>query len=338
MSHRYLIGVDMGGTNIKAGVVTLDGKVIARRRVSTNVIAGKEAVIHRVVEVIGSLLQEVNLSSRDIVAVGIGAAGLFDIRKGLVLTSPNFPGWENFPLREKVSTELENVWEGWVDGDSPRRVPVVVDNDATAAAVGEKLFGVGRNVSSLVLFTLGTGVGGGIILDGKPWRGRHGGAGELGHMTIEPAGPLCKCGNRGCLEALSSASAVARDIRERVISGMMSSVLQRVELLDEIDGKVIADAAEEGDVLAREALERAGRYLGIGIANVVNIFDPDMVVVGGGLSGAGDLIMEPAREEFRKRSFPGTARTVEIVLAGLGQDAGVVGAAACALIETGISR
>lgn len=304
------VGVDIGGTKVAAGVVDGQGQVLARvRRLTPS--RDPEAVEATIVEVVAELQ-----ASYEVTAVGIGAAGFVDSDRARVMFAPHL-AWRNEPLCDAVASTLG--------------LPVVVENDANAAAWAEWRFGAGVGQDRLVCVTLGTGIGGGIVFDGKLQRGRYGMAGEFGHMVVVPDGQRCECGNRGCLEQYASGNVLGREARELARAGSPVTVplVKRVGGdVDALAGPVITAAARDGDPAAVELFEQVGRWLGIGLANLAAALDPGLFVIGGGVSDAGELLLGPARESFRRtltgRGFRPEAR---IVTARLGPGAGLVGAA-----------
>lgn len=314
--RKHLIGVDIGGTKIMGGVVSDDGELLMSFKKPIPATSA-QVLVEVVKEVIGELLTR----NPDVLGIGLGVAGLVDWEEGMVIFSPNLP-LKGVPLREKVHKCFG--------------LPTFVDNDANVAALGEWCYGAGGGASNLVFIILGTGIGGGIIIDGKVYRGTRGYAGEIGHMVVDPQGPLCGCGNHGCLEALASGQAIAARAKEAITGGRASSILELAGgKVEDITAKTVTTAAGKEDVLGREILSEAGRMLGIGLANLANVFDPEIIVVGGGLAEAGELILSPAREELEKRVMNLDSRGVEIVQAKLGTEAGVIGAATMALEEMG---
>lgn len=304
------VGVDIGGTKVAAGVVDVEGRVLARARRSTPS-RSPRAVQEMITEVVSVLRED-----HGVVAVGIGAAGFVDVERSRVLFAPHL-AWRQEPLRDAVSAAVG--------------LPVIVENDANAAAWAEWRFGVGRGESHLVCVTLGTGIGGGIVMDGEVRRGRHGMAGEFGHMVVVPDGLRCECGNRGCLEQYASGNVLGREARElaRAGSPVTVSLMERVDGdVDALVGPLITEAARDGDPCAVELFEEVGRWLGIGLANLAAVLDPGMFVIGGGVSEAGELLLRPVRESFR-RTLTGRGFRPEprIVSAALGPEAGLVGAA-----------
>jgi len=244
----------------------------------------------------------------------MAAAGVIDMKKGIVTLSPNLPGWCNIPLRSIVEEKYQ--------------VNTFLVNDADAAALAEHDFGAGRGVENLVYITVSTGIGGGVIINGGLYSGSSGGAGEIGHMTIDVNGAKCNCGNIGCLEILASGTAVAKEARRRLSQGEKSALTEMVKgKFRSITAKEVSLVAQDGDPLALEVIGQAVNYLGVGMVNLVNIFNPEMIIVGGGMAKMGDLLFEPVRQVVRERAFPLLAQTVRIVPAQLGDDAGVFGAA-----------
>ncbi|MGQ9570155.1 MAG: ROK family protein [Thermodesulfovibrionales bacterium] len=299
MTKRLAIGVDIGGTNLRLALVTKDGEVI--RKV-------KEPVSEGVIDLTLRLAE--GFFNEEIAGIGLGVAGLIDREGGSVIISPNLPAVEGVSL---VNTIKEKF-----------RVPVFIENDANAAAFGEKWIGIGKEFSNFVLFTLGTGIGGGIIQDKKLLKV----AAEIGHITIHADGEKCHCGNSGCLESYAS----ARAILSNAMSALENS---RESLLKELckgnyyklTAEDIHRAAHEGDILAREVLKDAGRNLGIGIASIINVMSPEAIILAGGLTGAWDIYIQEAIREASKRSFKELFSKVKIIPSLLGDDAGVIGSA-----------
>jgi glucokinase len=313
---RLAIGVDIGGTKVLAGLVDERGEVIVRARRPTPS-RDPRAVERTIAEVVKELSTSDQIgSAREICGVGIGAAGFVDADRAKVLFAPHL-AWRNEPLRDAVTAAVG--------------LPVIVENDANAAAWAEWRFGAGRGETRLVCVTLGTGIGGGIVLDGVVQRGRWGMAGEFGHMVVVPDGRRCECGNRGCLEQYASGNVLGREARELAAAGSPVT-MQLVERVggdhSALVGPLITQAAREGDATAIELFEEVGRWLGIGLANLAAALDPGMFVIGGGVSDAGELLLAPARESFRKTlTGRGFRPMPQIVKAALGPEAGLVGAA-----------
>ncbi|HEX6918124.1 MAG TPA: ROK family glucokinase [Phycicoccus sp.] len=310
---QLAVGVDIGGTKVAAGVVDTAGRVLVRARRDTP----HRSTSPRVVEdTIVSAVEEVLGRVGEVVAVGIGAAGFVAADRATVVFAPHL-SWRNEPLRQALGERLE--------------VPIFVDNDANAAVWAEHRFGAGRGESHLVMVNLGTGIGGGIVLDGRVMRGRFGIAGEFGHMQVVPDGIRCECGNRGCWEQYASGNALVREARALMSAGspVVSDLFDRVGgRPEELTGPLVTEAARDGDPLARELLGEIGRWLGVGIADLAAALDPGTFVIGGGVSAAGDLLLGPAREAFRRQlTGRGYRPEAAIVAAELGNEAGIVGAA-----------
>ncbi len=319
---KPVLAVDLGGTRLAAAIVSAEGKIIYREDSLTLAGEGPRAVIDRLFSVLDRLLRPQGLASSHPVAIGLGIAGIVDVLSGRVVSGPHLPGWHNVPLRDTVAQKYS--------------LPVHLLNDASAAALGEHRYGAGRGAGNLVLLTLGTGIGGGIIIDGRLYQGALGTAGEIGHMSIDAGGEEDVCGNVGCLETFVSGPAIATAARRRLADGGKSSLLEAAAgQPDGVTAEKVGDAARRGDALGRDVIRRAGAYLGIGLVNVVNIFNPEMIIIGGGLAGLGSLLLDPARRVVRERAFSPPARAVRIVPARLGNDAGLIGAAACALDSPG---
>ncbi len=308
-----VLAIDLGGTKIRAAIVSRQGQVIAREYYPTLAAEGPEPVIGRILAAIDRLLKP-----REAVplprCISLAVAGAIDYERGLITVSPNLPGWRNVPLRGMVKERCG--------------LETFLINDANAAALGEHSFGAGKGVNNLIYMTVSTGIGGGIIINGELYSGASGSAGEIGHMTIDVSGPVCRCGNTGCLEMFASGRAMAGEAIKRIGNGESSSLTEMVRgKIESITAETISIAAQGGDSLAVEVVSRAATYLGVGMANLVNIFNPEMIIVGGGVSGMGDLLLNPAREVVEKRAFPISAQAVRIVRGQLGDEAGVLGAA-----------
>jgi glucokinase len=311
-AKKPVLAIDLGGTKIITAIIS--SKVTAKEYQLTLAEEGPQSVIKRVLSMIDHLLSLRNLAPSQLDSISIAAAGAIDIEKGLVTLSPNLPGWRDIPLRDMVGEKYG--------------VNTFLINDASAAALGEHHFGAGKGVNNLVMLTVGTGIGGGIIINGKLYSGPSGSAGEIGHMTIDVNGPKCSCGNIGCLERLVSGTAVAEEAIRRLSQGEKSSLAEfGGGKIKSITAEKVSLAAQNGDSLALEVISKAATYLGIGLVNLVNIFNPEMIIIGGGLAKVGDLLLEPARRVVRERAFQLSTRLVRIVPAQLGDDAAVLGAA-----------
>ena len=313
-SSLPVIAVDLGGSKIAVSIVSPEYQILAREHHATPARQGVDAVINCIIAAVGRIIASQGVALSQLGGISVAAAGAIDSRTGMVSLSPNLPGWHDIPLgaiiREKLGAK---TW---------------LINDANAAALGEHYLGVARGLKSLIYLAVGTGIGGAIIIAGRLYTGASGSAGEIGHMTIDVNGPRCECGNTGCLETLASGKAIAREAIRRISAGEGSSLAEIVGgRLAGITAKEVASAAQRGDALASSVLSGAAAYLGVGMVNLVNIFNPEMIVVGGGLSHLGDLLLSPARQMVRERAFPVSARAVRIVGTELGDSAGLLGAA-----------
>lgn len=320
MKKKFAIGVDLGGTNIVCAIVNYDGKIVSSLKTPTLAERGKEATIKRIIEAIHKNIAQSAIAPANIMGIGIGAPGPLDVKRGIINFAPNLPGWRDVPLKKILEDEFN--------------IKVILENDANAAAWGEKCFGAGQGINNLVCFTLGTGIGGGIIIDNKVYHGNNYGAAELGHMTVNKDGPKCNCGNNGCLEAYSSAIGIKNRIRDRIKKGVKSQFLNldNIESIESISLKSIFEAARQGDKLTSTIVEEAISYLGIAIANITNILNPEMVILVGGITNEGDKLLNPIREEVKKRAFYTNYKFLKIVIGELGDNAGVLGAAALAWV------
>jgi len=302
------VGVDVGGTKIAAGVVSPEGEVRASVRRPT------PHSPEKLVEAIVGAIEEV-MEGQEVGAACLAVPGHILAQEDRVVFSANLHAIEGIPLRDRIEPEIG--------------VPLAIENDASAAAWGEFRFGAGREVEHLVFLTLGTGIGGGVISHGVLLRGAQGAGGELGHVTVHATGPRCACGNRGCLEALASGTAIGRRGGEAAF-GRPDSALGRIAARRRVLGEDVTELARTGDEAAISVLEKTGTWLGIGLAGFVSIFNPDVVAVGGGAMAAGEMILAPARREIRLRARPPSRDLVEVQPATLGPESGVLGAAALA--------
>ncbi|MFA5026506.1 MAG: ROK family protein [Candidatus Methylomirabilota bacterium] len=308
-----VLAIDIGGTKLAAGVVDAAGTMRARTEVPTRAAEGLEPVLGRIIDLGRETLARAEGSGLAVQRIGVGCAGPVDRQRGMVRNPPNLPGWEQVPLRERIRAVFG--------------LPTILENDANAAALGEYRYGAGRGAGSLVYYTVSTGIGGGIVLGGRLWHGFADAAGEVGHMTVQPDGPRCGCGNRGCLEAVASGPSMVRRAREALQAGRTSRLGSRPDFT----ARELAAAVREGDELAAEIWSEAVRCLGIGVAAVINILAPERIVIGGGISRAGDLLFAPLRDEVRRRVKLPPLESIPILPAALGPDVGILGAAAVAL-------
>lgn len=342
----FAIGVDLGGTNLRIAAVDSNGKVLEKITTSTEVARGRDQVIREMCSAIQQTATKFR-SGAELAGIGIGVPGIIELQTGMLRQSPNLPGWHDYPVRDEIEQRLQTT--------------VVLENDANVAALGEKWMGAAASVDDMCMFTLGTGVGGGLVLNGQIWHGMTGMAGELGHINVEPDGPPCNCGSRGCLEQLASATAVKRMAIEAVATGRAPELARAMNAEPEFSSKVVHQMAMQGDEPAREIFRRVGDALGVVLADVINIFNLPMYVIGGGVSSAWDAFAPAMMERVRKNGYvylatapaesaPGVQgsnvpdealparHTTIITRAMLGSDAGLMGAARLPMIATGKRR
>jgi glucokinase len=338
----FSIGVDLGGTNLRIAAVSADGQLLEKVTLGTKVALGRDHVISEMCEAIQRLSAQYKETGK-LLGAGIGVPGIIDMQTGMLRKSANLPGWEEFPVRAEIERRLG--------------ARVVLENDANVAALGEQWLGAARGVPNMAVVTLGTGIGGGIVLNGKIWHGMNGMSGEFGHVTLEPEGHICGCGNRGCAEQYASASAIVRMAREAIASGEASTFAAAASSDPEFGAKSIYNLAIQGDEHARRIFRNFGRYLGMLLADLVNVLNLDMYVIGGGVSSAWDAYAPNMFEELRERSLvyaataavnplmndvskhegasaqteSRTERKTIITRALLGSDAGLYGAARAAV-------
>jgi glucokinase len=315
MENIYL-GIDVGGTAIKAGAVTSEGSIMEKQTLATEVDQGVDHVVGRIADVIKRLSAALT-SNTTIAGIGLGIPGQIDTEKGILINSPNLPDFNNIDVPARLTSYVN--------------LPIVWDNDANLAALGEFIYGAGKQVSEMMLITLGTGIGSGLILRGEIYHGCKGFGGEFGHLTINPQGPACNCGSQGCVEAYAGTQGIIRTFREIIQAGTESILQEKIN--NDLTPKHISDAANKGDKAALETFNRIGFYLGVGLAGVVNLLNPAMIVVGGGIAKAGNLILEPVQKTVKQYSLIGPGKIIQIVPAQLGNTAGLIGAAHLARME-----
>lgn len=315
MNPKY-IGFDLGGTNLRAGIVDLEsGQVSHLLSMPTLAREDHEAVMTRMADLIGRVITASGIQINLIGGIGIGVPGVLDLDRGLTLFLPNLPGtWPEVPLRDKIKT-----YTG---------LPTAIINDVRAITFGEWKFGAGQGVDTMACFAIGTGIGGGLVINGQLHLGIGGTGGELGHQTIDFNGPRCGCGNHGCLEAFASGPAIAAMGMKAVSQGLTTSIGKLVDFdFNAITPGVIARAAAQGDPIAQSILDEAGFYIGIAAANVCASIGPRKIVIGGGVSQIGDPIIDPIRRTISERVTIMPVEQVEVIQAQLGDNAGVIGAA-----------
>ena len=318
----YVMGLDLGGTNIVCLLMTGKGQVVSRDTRPTLAKEGKGRVLSQIVNSAERILEEsetkLGISPKSIIGLGVGSPGPLSIKKGLIHFSPNLPGWNNVPLVDILRDRIA--------------LPIFLENDANAAALGEWWRGAGKEVDNLVLLTLGTGIGGGIIVQGEVLHGAWDTAAEIGHMIIHEGGLVCGCGKKGCLEAYASATGVIKRTLAAIREGRESVLADAVKKRREsITCELVYKTAEEGDSLSRWIVEETARYLGIGIASIVNVLNPKMVILSGGMIAAGDSIFKPVRKHARENALTAAIEGVKIVPATLSGNSGAIGAAATVL-------
>lgn len=317
MDKKYVIGIDLGGTKINSVLSDFNGNIISQCTVYTEASMGEEHVLDRIMMTIDKVLKDENRTIDEIRSIGIGSPGPLDSKRGIIITTPNIP-FNNFNIVQPIKCKYN--------------VPTYLDNDANVAALGEFLFGAGKGTKNMIYVTVSTGIGGGAIIDGSLYRGNTFNALEIGHTTIEPNGPKCNCGNYGCAEAVASGTAIARQGKEAVKRGENTSLSK----YDNITAYEVFNEAKNNDKVSIDIINKSLNYLGICISNIITSFDPEMIVIGGGVTKAGEIVFNKINEVVNKRCFKSMAEACKIVSPALGTDAGVMGAIALALIEEGI--
>lgn len=314
MQEKWVVGIDLGGTTVKIAFLTIDGSMIDNWEIPTDNSNEGANITGDIAKSINEKLTEWKHNKEDVLGVGMGAPGPFDYETGVIYNTVNL-GWpDNFPLKESLERDLD--------------LPVILDNDANCAALGEMWKGTGEGYKNLVCVTLGTGVGGGIIVDGKIVQGAKGAAGEIGHITsIVENGAPCNCGKSGCLETISSATGIVRIAKEKLAENPNSSLQKILQDNGSLSAKDVFDQANAGDVLANDVVSFVALHLGLVLANIANTLNPEKIVLGGGVSKAGDVLLKPVNEYFKKYSFSAVAQSTVIDVATLGNAAGVIGAA-----------
>ncbi len=306
------IGIDVGGTNVKIALVDSDGKIGYSNTIPTRAEMGYEYTINNMKQAIRDLMTETKLSAKDIEGIGFGLPGQVDFKSGIVRLITNIPGWVEIPLAKMIEDEFH--------------IPTRIDNDVRCAALGELNFGAGKGCENLICITVGTGIGSGLIINGKLVRGASNAAGEIGHIKLQMHdGPICGCGDTGCLEAFASGPSIVA-MAEEYIMGGKSTKYREMANGGTITPFIVAEAAKAGDPVARRIFTRMGEYIGIGMASVVNLLNPERIIVGGGVADAGDILLTPLKETIKKRAMKIAGETVQVVPAQLGNTAGVIGA------------
>ena len=319
-SGNSIIGVDLGGTNVRAAVVTKDGRIVGEGRRPSLAMEGPDVTIPEIVLAIRDAMSDAGVQAKDVCGIGMGVPGRHKSREGIVIWSPNFKDWGGLqllaPIREQIGA------------------PAYMGNDVNVAALGEFRFGAAKDVNSMVMMTLGTGIGGGIILDGKLWLGANEGGGEIGHQIINPNGGLCGCGNFGDLESEANRDAIIERARRKMFLGRTTILTEGLEtkFLD-LTPAMIAEAANKGDALAIEVLEETGYFVGIGVSNAINFLNVEMVVIGGGISQAGAVLWDAIIRTVHANALIEALEVCRVVPAALADDAGIMGGVVLVLQE-----
>lgn len=306
------LGIDLGGTSVKVGVVNHRGGIVGRGQRATEVEKGARGVIANIALAVDDALAAAGVTIDQLDGAGMGSPGICDTRNGTVLRSGNLH-WENVPVAPLLSEKLG--------------LPVMLENDANAAALGEQWCGAAAGCNHVIMFTLGTGVGGGLILNGRIYSGSYGWAGELGHIPVVKDGPSCTCGAYGCLETVASATAMGVAAKQAIDAGQSATMARIAQEQGHVDARVAILAAQQGDEAAIAILRQAGEYLGWASAMLVSALNPELIVIGGGASKGGEFLLEPIRQVIARRAMPGPREVVKVVAATLGNDAGLIGAA-----------
>lgn len=311
--EKWLIGVDLGGTTTKFAILNAEGDILHKWQIETDLYDNGSRIIHHIAKSIDDKLAEINEPKSKIIGIGIGAPGPVRSKDGLIYEAINL-GWQMYPLQASLGLETG--------------LPVMVDNDANVAALGEMWKGAGQGARNLVCITLGTGVGGGVIVNGQAVHGISGAAGEIGHITvISENGSYCNCGKKGCLETVASATGIVRLAQQAMTNTKTSSLLQqKLNAGHSLSAKLVFDCAKERDPLSIEIVHQVSLYLGLALSHIGHLLNPEKIIIGGGVSLAGDILMEPIRAAFDQNSFKRVSQSTMIIPATLGNDAGVIGA------------
>jgi glucokinase len=313
----YYLGLDLGGTKILTGLADSEGNIITRSRRDTEAELGEDKIIENMIATIEDVLEKSGVKREQIITLGIGSPGPLDSKKGIIIENANLP-WKNVALVEKIESALG--------------IKTLLQNDANAAALGEKWFGAGKNVDNMVYITISTGIGGGAIIERELFTGVNDNACEIGHTVIDPNGPLCGCGNHGCLEAFSSGTSIGKRAKEAAAAGKSKEMLELADnIVDDIDAVICAQAAYQGDQVAKDIFKNAGYHLGIGLGNIVNTFNTEMIILGGGVMKAADLFLDEAIKTMEDIALAGSLEMVTVKEAELGSDIGLKGAIAVAM-------
>ncbi len=316
----YIIGIDIGGTKLATVVADTEGTILRKLRWPTDSQRGPDAIVDSLIEMAHLTLSEVGVNMADVAGVGVSCGGPLDTETGVVYSPPNLPGWDAYPLKDKLGSALE--------------IPVIIENDANAGGLAEWMFGAGQRCRYMLYMTMGTGIGGGIVIDGQIYHGANDSAGEVGHQILIPEGPLCGCGQRGCLEALCSGPSIARRARELIAHDPDTLILELAGgRLESVRTEFVVQAAHEGDALALKLLDQTAYYMGWGIANLVNILNVEVIVLGTVAVAAGSLLLEPMNRYMRRFAMSRPAEVAQIVPAQLGELVGDLAAVALVIAD-----
>lgn len=315
-SAGLIAAIDLGATSIDVALTTLGGEIVARRGEPADIKAGPKTILRRAKEILSELLEEQMAEPKDILTIGIGVPGPVEQAAGVLRSPPIMPGWDRFPIKSMFAGE--------------HAAPVFVDNDANVMALGEHWGGVGRGVDNMLFVKVGTGIGSGIIADGRLYRGTQGSAGDIGHVSVDPNGPVCTCGNLGCLEAMAGAPAIVLEAERRARKALSPALAAVLEEHGELTARDVGGAAGLGDYEALTIIRRSGRLIGGVLATLVSLLNPSLIVIGGGVSQIGHSFLAEIRSTVYQRSLPLATRNLPLVLSELENDAGVVGASVLA--------
>jgi glucokinase len=319
--EQFLVGVDLGGTNVRIGIVTPDGKVLEKKQYSVDISKKALELFDELISKLTVSIQKEIKKSKELIGIGIGIAGTIDMERGIIVDSPNIRGLKGFALRDFLEKRIP--------------YPIAIENDANAFTLGEGWVGAAKGCKHYCGITLGTGVGGGMVVAGEILHGTKGMAGEVGHMVIDPEGPLCGCGGRGCLEVYASATAIRRMTLEAIEIGKGRKILTLKKGPQPLTSENIFEAAKSGDLTAKKIFHEMGRYLGLGLVNLINLFNPEKIVIGGKVSRAWDYFIQSVSETVQERAMKGPREKLQIVKAKCGDHAGILGAAYSALKRNG---
>lgn len=318
---KLIIGIDIGGSKISVVLARKDGTILEKKELATRYRSEAKTSVKEILDTINLILFQHRYSASDIIGMGVTAPGAVEPDKGIIPESPNLPGWKGIKIQQILKKKFHR--------------PVFISNDAKAAAWAERLFGAGKKVDNFVYVTVSTGIGSGIVMNGALLTGPSFSAGEIGHTTIMPGGPQCNCGKRGCLEALSSGTAIAAQAKRIIEAGKFSGIgsYKYKPGNGRLTAAVVAQAAKEGDQVAINILRNAGHFLGIGLANIINILNPELIILGGGVMKAGELVWKSMEQAMKREAWPAPYRACKIMRSKLGEHSGDLGAIGLVLME-----